>query len=92
MNRHERRAAAALHSKERAESIGAFIRDMNDAMGVIAALIKKAGGSVEITSGDFPKKYAISEDASIPGVLRLSVDELSADQFDAMLEDRSADH
>ena len=85
MNRHDRRKAQATGkalplTPEVAERYELMIQNMNDAMGVIAALIKKMGGEVTIMAEDLVRQYQISEER-LPGGFKLILQEITREEF-----------
>jgi hypothetical protein len=85
MNRHDRRKAKAMEkarplTPELAEQHGLMIRNMQDAMGVVAALLKKMGGEMTIMADDLVRQYQISEER-VAGGFTLRLHEITRAEY-----------
>lgn len=96
MNRHDRRKAKAMDkalplTPEVADQYGMMIQNMQDAMGVVAALVKKMGGEVTIMAGDLVRQYELSE-GRVPGGFTLKLNEITRKQYHDMTGDGETEH
>lgn len=96
MNRHDRRKAGAMGkaipmTPEEARDNGFIIQSMQDAMGVIATLVKMLGGEVAITSDDLVHQYTLAEER-IPRGFKLKLNEISRKNFEEITGEERPTH